>query len=101
MAIRLSDLESNVVSDILPKLRSYFDQINYGNRNGYLMQIWYGDKSIFESFETYELEPSLEESAFEEKKLRLFLDGVYLYRINSIESIELICDAHEEYFKFK
>jgi hypothetical protein len=102
MIKKLQDYDLKTQEMILPALRVYFDQVTLENCNQYLMQIWYANKSIFESFETYELNPYKLEKAFEKKKLRLFIDGVYLYYIYSNEKIELICNAYnEEYHQYR
>jgi hypothetical protein len=97
----LTCYDSSIQTSILPKLRLYFDKVTYENRDRWIMQIWYADKSIFESFETYEQDSHNLEQAFEEKKLRLFLDGVYLYYVHSNDHIELVCDAYDDYYKYR
>jgi hypothetical protein len=99
---KLEEYDLETRESILPLLRPYFDLVTLENCNKYLMQIWYANKSIFESFQTYELNPNEFEKAFEDKKLRLFLDGVFLYYIHSNEQIELICNAYnEEYYNYR
>ena len=98
---KLNKLDQELVDRILPKLRGYFDSVTFEDRANWIMRIFYGHKQIFESFETYELDSYIEEEAFEEKKLRLFLDGVSLYYFES-NSIILVCDADDEdYYKYR
>ena len=96
----LNQLEMTIQNAILPKLKPYYNKISMDNGNRWMMQVWYCDKTLFESFETYELDSSKQEEAFEEKKLRLFLDGVILYYVQSNDIIKPVCNASDEYFDY-
>lgn len=99
--MKFIELEVSLRMTILPKLREYFNKVSFEDRSNWIMKIFYGHKIIFESFETYELDPFLEEEAFEQKKLRLFLDGVCLYNIKN-KNIQLICDCDgKDYYKYR
>ncbi|MDY0317676.1 MAG: hypothetical protein RBQ64_03745 [Candidatus Izemoplasmatales bacterium] len=100
--VKFCDLEEGLKDCILPKLRVYYDLVTFEERSNWIMKIFYGHKEIFESFETYELEPQKEESEFEKKKLRLFLDGVYLYKVKDDGLVELVCNCYdEEYYYYR
>lgn len=92
---KYDELSMDIKECILPVLKPYFDQITFLNRNKWLMLIYYANKSIFESFETYEFDLSKQEEAFEEKKIKLFMDGVLLYYIHAYDHIELIGNGIE------
>ncbi|MDY0211252.1 MAG: hypothetical protein RBQ91_07620 [Acholeplasma sp.] len=62
------------------------------------MKIWYCDKTIYESFETYELDPHKLEEAFESKKIRLFLDGVELFYVTNENRMVSICNSEKSYY---
>jgi histidinol phosphatase-like enzyme len=99
--VKYSQLDDDSKSMVLPILREYFDKVTFEERNNWIMRIFYGHKQIFESFETYEFDLNLEEKAFEEKKLRLFLDGVSLYHFEN-NSIVLVCDGDNlDYYQYR
>jgi len=98
---RLSDLDPKLVQYIYPKMRDYFDLITFDNYNEYLMAYEYGPHIIYESFEFVPSYYGTQEhiNEFESRKLFLFLNGVYLYKIHNADSIELLCDAYDIKYK--
>lgn len=97
----LKDLSPKLVESIYPKMRIFFDQVTFENYNEYLMAYEYGPHIIYESFEFvpsyYGTNDHINE--FESRKLFLFLNGVYLYKIHTADSIELVCDAYDIKYK--
>lgn len=104
MGIKFSDLDPQLQENIVPSLRPFFDQIYFDNRKNWIIVIHYGPIEHIESFSSIQMELYEEydlherEEMFEVKKLRLFLDGVYLYIIKTFKEIELVCDAYEEHY---
>lgn len=97
-----SEIDYQILISILPSLRPYFDFITLENSQKWIMKIRYGHKEIFESFETYELDPQKEEDEFYAKKIRLFQDGVALYQVINVDEIILACKVdNEEYYTFR
>ncbi len=100
---KLDELSIDLVADIYPKLREFFDQITFDNYDQYIMGYEYGPYLLYESFNFM---PSSDEQddqiiEFEQRKLFLFLNGVLLYHIQSMDRIILICDAYDIEHKFK
>ena len=99
--LRFKDLSQKNQEGILPGLREFYDRVTFIDRSNWIMKIFYGHKVIFESFETYEFNVLNEEKEFELKKLRLFLDGVGLYKVTGKEVI-LVCDLdNEDYYLYR
>jgi hypothetical protein len=104
MGIKFSDLEAHLKEAIVSSLRPFFDQIHFENRLSWIMIIHYGPYELIESFndlrmemyEDYNCKERVE--MFEKQKLRLFLDGVYLYLRGSGKEIALVCDAFNEHY---
>ncbi len=97
----LIDFSPKLVDTIYPKMRIYFDQVTFENYSQYLMAYEYGPHIIYESFEFVPSYFGTQEhiNEFERRKLFLFLNGVYLYKIHAVDSIELLCDAYDIKYK--
>jgi len=85
------DLKFRSKQEIDKGLSNYFDNVTYLNKENWLMKYKYGNKYIYQSFETHVITDDYEE--FEAHKLFLFSTGISLYYIHSIDKIELIYDV--------
>ena len=101
--VMLNELKSDLVEHMYPKLRAFFNQITYENYDQYIMAYEYGPYLLYESFNfmpsSFDSTEVLDE--FEKRKLLLFLNGVTLYQIKSIDNIAMICDAYDIKHKFE
>ena len=98
MSLKFDDLSIETKQWIAPELRTYFDQITFENREDWLMCYRYGASILFSSFEMNR--GFLDYEKFDKHKYQLFVDGLALYKINNIETIELVAEMKDESHRY-
>lgn len=100
--LKFEDLSKNSQNQIVPSLRKAFDEVTYDTQSEWLM-LWImkgSDEYHFEDFVVTINEVNDELiNEFNQKKVRLFLEGAILYKIDKGYNIIKYIDAYDEFFK--